>query len=772
MTAPGTAREHRVVITGVGAGCQLARGAAAVSRAICGTAPTGSDLLGLLTGQHCPEDLSRQHRAGSVPLAAGIELPAIVWLALVEALGDARSGWHSVTKYATTGRLARDEPDPADVRPLSAATGGLWIGTTLGLWPLFETLAPPSRADDAPDLYSGVTHAIAAELQVQGPVRTVSMACISGSVALGMAAEAIRSGSVEWAIAGAYDFRSQLARSGFKALRSLASEAPRPYSARSNGMGLGDGCAFLVLESAASAGRRGVRAHAEVCGFSWRQHSPHPIRPDSSGETLLKVLAESLAEAGSGPEFIDCVVGHGTGANAVDAMEMTALAKLFGDAETFLGRLRQGALSFTSLKHLLGHSFSASQLVELAALLSLVDRRQPVPTLPLTLEGNRVVACDGAASHPSDGARASDDRRWLAPAIALGSACTAFVLESPAKPADTAAVGGCSRAAPVDRWRRDGAWIPAGAATAFTLVREAATGEAPGASPPRLRSGDAVAEALTRAYEALREALPPDGTIAWSVGIPRGALAALRAYWTQLGSGRVPPALGFPYTSCAGVLTAAAVSAATTGPALALVGEIPSLDPVVEAVALLRAGRADAVLAGLVTQDETGAEVRAWFLAMTATSFAAAPSSNLGPRGLLVHHARAGTARGRMATDSTTPSPPTSSLPASEGGNEGRSCRGDAEQAIVSEEATAPTIRRWERENNPLALSYLVDLILQFSPSGSGELGLRKTPGQGILISETSDGRYAGISFALRGAELLTAGQSFARQADARSTAT
>jgi len=109
-------------------------------------------------------------------------------------------------------------------------------------------------------LYDGPTWNLARWLGVEGPVLTISTACASGATSLGVAADLLRAGRADVAVAGGADILCRFVQRGFNVLRSLTRDEVRPFDRRRSGILLGEGAALLVLERPAAAAARGVRS--------------------------------------------------------------------------------------------------------------------------------------------------------------------------------------------------------------------------------------------------------------------------------------------------------------------------------------------------------------------------------------------------------------------------------------------------------------------------------------------------------------------------------
>jgi 3-oxoacyl-[acyl-carrier-protein] synthase II len=206
---------------------------------------------------------------------------------------------------------------------------------------------------------NGPGDAVARHLGAAGPVETVSSACASGALALGLALEAVRSGEVEVAIAGGADSLCQLTYAGFNALRSVDEEPCRPFRAGRAGMSFGEGAAVLVLEPLERVLARGAVPLAELAGVGASCDAHHMTAPDPTGTGAAAALAAALDDAGLPPAAVDFVNVHGTGTPLNDAAEWRALQKVFGE--------RAATIPLVASKALVGHLLGCSGALEAVA---------------------------------------------------------------------------------------------------------------------------------------------------------------------------------------------------------------------------------------------------------------------------------------------------------------------------------------------------------------------------------------------------------------------
>jgi len=211
---------------------------------------------------------------------------------------------------------------------------------------------------------------------VQGPVLTYSVACASSSVAIAEAAKAIQRGEIDLAIAGGSEalivpgvvlaWQAMMTLAGFQS--GEAAQAVRPFAADRSGFALGEGAAFVVLESAERARRRGARIHALLAGWGLSSDATHLTKPDAPGQA--RALRSALRQAGLAPRDVGYCNAHGTATRIGDVVERNALAAVWGDD---LDGLRT-----SSTKALHGHLLGGAGALEAAiTILALRERRLP-----------------------------------------------------------------------------------------------------------------------------------------------------------------------------------------------------------------------------------------------------------------------------------------------------------------------------------------------------------------------------------------------------------
>jgi 3-oxoacyl-[acyl-carrier-protein] synthase II len=202
-------------------------------------------------------------------------------------------------------------------------------------------------------------------LGVDGRIRIVSNACASGANAIGHAFHLVRSGSAERVLAGGYDALCQLVFAGFDTLQALSpSGIPRPFDAARDGLALGEGAGFMVVESAASATSRSARILAEITGYGAATDVHHLTQPQPDGDAALATMRAACEMAGISPERIDYINSHGTGTPLNDVAEANAIRRWAGEA---VANIRVSSTK-SAIGHLLGGAGAVESVICLIAL--------------------------------------------------------------------------------------------------------------------------------------------------------------------------------------------------------------------------------------------------------------------------------------------------------------------------------------------------------------------------------------------------------------------
>nr|ACH85583.1 putative 3-oxoacyl-ACP synthase [Actinomyces sp. Lu 9419] len=196
------------------------------------------------------------------------------------------------------------------------------------------------------------------------PTELLVTACAAGNMALIRAAQLIAGGSADVVICGGAEALSRLGFIGFSRMRAMARERCRPFSDTRDGMLLGEGAAFLVVEPAEAAIGRGATVRATIAGYGLTCDAKHPAAPDPAGDGVARAMAAAIGSAELSE--VDYICAHGTGTPQNDAAEAAAYAQLFAGSRP----------PISSIKALIGHSLGAASAIELVACALVIEHQR------------------------------------------------------------------------------------------------------------------------------------------------------------------------------------------------------------------------------------------------------------------------------------------------------------------------------------------------------------------------------------------------------------
>ena len=217
---------------------------------------------------------------------------------------------------------------------------------------------------------------------LKGPNYAVVTACTTANHNIGMAMRNIQYGDADVMVAGGAEMATTpLGLGGFCAARALSErndapqQASRPWDKDRDGFVLGEGAGVLVLEEYEHAKKRGAKIYAELIGFGMSGDAYHMTSPPEDGEGARQCMANSLHDAGIGPDKVDYINAHGTSTPVGDKGETIAIKRAFGDYAK--------KVAVSSTKSMTGHLLGAAGGVEAVfSLLALRDQVAP-PTINL-----------------------------------------------------------------------------------------------------------------------------------------------------------------------------------------------------------------------------------------------------------------------------------------------------------------------------------------------------------------------------------------------------
>ena len=199
---------------------------------------------------------------------------------------------------------------------------------------------------------SDSTERIARHLGIRDFVSTINTACSSSANVIMTGARLIRSGRLDRVVAGGTDALSIFTINGFNTLMIYDREPCKPFDENRNGLNLGEGAAFIVLESEESLGTRIPLCELRGYGNSTDAHHQTALSPEGTGPYLA--MKKALEISGLTARDIGYINAHGTATINNDLAEGMGMKKIFG----------QHFPLFSSTKPYTGHLLGASGAAE------------------------------------------------------------------------------------------------------------------------------------------------------------------------------------------------------------------------------------------------------------------------------------------------------------------------------------------------------------------------------------------------------------------------
>ena len=196
------------------------------------------------------------------------------------------------------------------------------------------------------------TEQIASRFGFHDMVSTISTACSSSANSIMFGARLIKHGMLDRVLAGGGDSLSKFTLNGFHTLKILDKHHCRPFDKSRMGLNLGEGAAFLVLESEQALGNR--TPLCELTGYANANDAYHQTASSPNGHGPFLSMVQALGSARLKPEVIHYINAHGTGTDNNDLTEGIAIERIFGDSIP----------PVSSTKPFTGHTLGAAAAVE------------------------------------------------------------------------------------------------------------------------------------------------------------------------------------------------------------------------------------------------------------------------------------------------------------------------------------------------------------------------------------------------------------------------
>jgi 3-oxoacyl-[acyl-carrier-protein] synthase II len=385
---------RRVVITGIG---MIAPGSSTAS------AFWENTLAGKATAAPIPEHWLLYFTPYSKLYAP---LPAIDWPAYPISRSESMqldmtaklaiaAAWQAVRHAGFTTELRDEKKNTFTIKNIDRKRAGVFLGTGMGgicsfaaneghqlYFPLQQALKHDNRRPTpelpfvrcAPkfnpfavsmSMPNGASAALGIKFSMNGPNRTIGGACAAGTMAIGGAFEAVRTGRLDLALAGGVEYLADEYGGIFRAFdvaRTLvtgggkAEGANCPFDRKRSGFLFAEGgCAVLVVESLDHALSRGGVPVAEITAYAETFDAYSAMAMDPSAREIEAVLSMLLAGAHLPAEAVDYINTHGTGTIANDEIEAGVIERMFG---------KRPAINAT--KSFIGHTVGAAGAIEAA----------------------------------------------------------------------------------------------------------------------------------------------------------------------------------------------------------------------------------------------------------------------------------------------------------------------------------------------------------------------------------------------------------------------
>lgn len=215
---------------------------------------------------------------------------------------------------------------------------------------------------------------------LKGPLSAPSVACSTGTNAIGDAFRILQRGEVDIMVAGASEASiTPLAYGGFCATRSMSrrndcvEKASRPFDKNRDGFVMGEGAGVVVLERLEHALRRRARIYAELAGYGSTADAFHFTAPEPDGSGMVRVMENALRDADMKVEDVGHINAHGTSTVLNDKIESAAIMKVFGE--------HSKNLKVSSIKSMVGHLMAAAGAVEFVSTVMSVHTGIIPPTI-------------------------------------------------------------------------------------------------------------------------------------------------------------------------------------------------------------------------------------------------------------------------------------------------------------------------------------------------------------------------------------------------------
>lgn len=335
--------QKKIYITGIGAISSIGLNAAECFNSICEN-KSGISNIEILKTVHKNSFLAGEIKLNNTELYNKINSPKIS---------------NNQTRTSLLGIIAAQEAisdSGIDIQDTGIKTGIISATTNGGMDRTETELFENENDFDFVKTHScgDSTDKICAQFNFKGYRTTLSTACSSSANAIIHAVRLINNGIIDRALVGGTDALSKFTVNGFNSLMILDKEHCKPFDENRNGLNLGEGAAYIVIESEKCFSEKFKKTYCRIAGFANANDAFHQTASSPEGDGAYKAMYEALKLGGLKTDDIDYINAHGTATKNNDLTEGKAIEKFFGEKTPH----------FSSTKAFTGHTLGASAAIE------------------------------------------------------------------------------------------------------------------------------------------------------------------------------------------------------------------------------------------------------------------------------------------------------------------------------------------------------------------------------------------------------------------------
>lgn len=271
-------------------------------------------------------------------------------------------GYNRMKSFAKIGILKAIKDTGLTIEKINELKSAIIIGTSLGH--IFDNEKGAVQLDD-------YVNELVQEIGLQVPHICISSACSSGSDAIILAGDLLEYKGFDLVICGGLDILDIYKMRGHSSLRTLAVTQCKPFSSGDEtGTSLGEGAAFLVLETNELSCERSARVYANLVASSNTTDTISVTTPDETGAGAIRLIEQAMSRSEHNVNDISYINAHGSGTAANDKME----------AKVYREFLSIGNPAISSTKGIFGHTLGATGAIEAIMCIMAIVKKEAPPT--------------------------------------------------------------------------------------------------------------------------------------------------------------------------------------------------------------------------------------------------------------------------------------------------------------------------------------------------------------------------------------------------------